>query len=423
MKAISLCDANNFYVSCERLFQPKLNGRPVVVLSNNDGCVVSRSNEAKAIGIRMGEPLFEVRDLVNRHNVAALSSNYELYGDLSHRMMCILEDFSPTVERYSIDEGFAELEGDEGGELERIGREIRWRIKRWIGIPVSIGIAETKTLAKLAARRAKTMPELDGVLDVTAAADLRQNLLEQTPVKQVWGIGPRWSKMLRERKIETAAALAQADDRWIRARMSVVGLRVVHELRGIECLPVEDCPPPKLSIASTRSFPGRVEAKEDLQAALALFVTRAGEKLRREGQVAAALNVFIRTNKFSGDEQYTGSITLALAPLSNSTLELQALAFKGLDAIYRPGFGYKKAGVMLTGLQSVATVPQRLWDNKPNEKMKVLMEAVDGINGRFGRETVKVGVFTSDGKWKMRQEHRSPRCTTRWNELRKAKTE
>ncbi len=418
MKAIALIDANNFYCSCERAFNPKLWDKPVIVLSNNDGCVVSRSNEAKALGIRMAVPVFQVEEIIQQHGVYVFSSNYELYGDLSHRMMDLLEEFSPEVERYSIDEAFLSLEARDYHELEAMGREIRHQVKRQLGIPVSVGIAETKTLAKIAAHHAKALLDLGGVFNLADTPYLRDAALRRTPLEEVWGIGPRWCALLAKRKFETAFDLTSADDQWIRARLNVTGLRLVHELRGIACLQIEDTPPPKKCIASTRSFGDLIESKEDIKAALGLFVTRGGEKLRKEGLAAGAITVFIKTNRFSRREElYSASTTLSLAPMTNTTTELQTMAFKALDEIFVDGLQYKKAGIYLSDLRPAKNLTQRLWENGQHERMRALMSQIDHVNQRFGRETVQCGIFKSDGKWQTKLSKRSPRYTTRWDEL------
>lgn len=418
MEAIALIDANNFYCSCERAFNPKLWNKPVVVLSNNDGCVVSRSNEAKALGIRMAVPAFQVEEIIRRHDVQVFSSNYELYGDLSHRMMNLLEEASPEVERYSIDEAFVRLEARDYRELDVLGREIRTQVNRQLGIPVSVGIAETKTLAKIAAHHAKSLPELDGVFNLSDSPPLREAALRRTPVDEVWGIGRRLSDMLARHKFETAYDLTQAQDAWIRAKMHITGLRLVHELRGIACLGLDDNPAPKRCIASTRSFGDMIDGKEDMKAALGLFITRAGEKLRQEGLAAGAITVFIKTNRYSRKgEPYSATASLALAPMTNVTNELQAAAFQILDDIFIEGFWYKKAGVYLSDLRPAENLPGRLWNNEQHERMRALMGQIDRVNQRYGRETVQCGIFNSDGKWRMKLAHRSPRYTTRWDEL------
>lgn len=419
MNAIALVDANNFYVSCERLFNPRLRGQATVVLSNNDGCIVSRSNEAKEMRIGMGVPLFQVSKIIEQNGVHVLSSNYELYGDLSYRMMEVLEDCSPEVERYSIDEAFISLEADDSRGLEELGREIRAKVYRHVGIPVSIGIAATKTLAKVAGHHAKVLPSLDGVFDLTPAS-IQVPVLRNTPIEEVWGIGWRWAKTLKTNGILTAFDLREAKESLIRSRMSIVGLRLARELRGIACHTLDTCPSPRRGINSTRSFGEMVDSKEELKAAVASFVARAAEKLRREKMVAGAITVFVRTNKFHEDEeQFSGSITLQLAPMTCVTNEIQEVAFKALDSLFRPGLRYKKAGVMLSGLVPASLIPQPLWEAEKSERLRAVMGKMDRLNQRYGRETVQCGQFISEGKWQMKLDSRSPRYTTRWDELLK----
>jgi DNA polymerase V len=418
MKAIALVDANNFYCSCERVFNPKLWGKPVIVLSNNDGCIVSRSNESKALGIRMGVPVFQAEEIIREHGVFVFSSNYELYGDLSNRMMDLLEDTSPEIERYSIDEAFISLEARDYQELDAIGREMRHQVKRQLGIPVSVGIAETKSLAKIAAHHAKMLPQLNGHFNITDTPTLRESALRRTPIDEVWGIGRRWRELLAKYKFGTAHDLTRADDQWVRANLNLTGLRLVHELRGIPCLAIDDNPPSKKCIASTRSFGELIKSKEDIKAALGLFVTRAGEKLRQDGLAAGAITVFIKPNRRNGSNSpYSDSATLALAPMTNVTTELQEVAFRALDKIFEHGLWYKKAGVYLSDLRPAENLPQRLWENDRHERMRALMSRIDRVNHRFGRETIKCGIFKSDGRWQTKLTRRSPRYTTRWDEL------
>ena len=275
----ALADCNNFYASCERVFNPKLAGRPAIVLSNNDGCVVARSNEAKALGIAMGVPAFQIRHLIRKHDVQVFSSNYALYGDLSQRVMETLQQFSPEVEVYSIDEAFLNLSGFTNINLTDYGRRIRATVKQWTGIPVSVGIAETKTLAKIANHVAKRTEGTDGVFDFTAWPD-RDSVLARVLVEEVWGIGPNYARLLTQHGITTALGLRDADDHWIQKQMGVVGLRTVHELRGISCLPLEQCPPPKQGITCSRSFGRPVTTLAEMREAVAAYTARAAEKLR-----------------------------------------------------------------------------------------------------------------------------------------------
>jgi DNA polymerase V len=417
--AIALIDCNNFYVSCERVFNPKLMGRPVVVLSNNDGCVVARSNESKALGVEMGAPVFQMRDLVERHDVEILSSNYELYGDLSSRVMDSLSDFTPEMEVYSIDEAWLRFPVSKGESLTALGREIKRRVKRDTGIPVSVGFARTKTLAKIANYHAKRSmkPGVNGVLDLTGSPYL-DVALERVPVADVWGVGYRYAAMLEKNGIKTALRLRDGDDEWIRKRMSVVGLRMVQELRGVPCFPLEIVPPAKKNITCSRSFGAATESLQEVRAALAFFTARAAEKLRRQNLVAGNLTVFISTDRFKDDPQYSGAATLNVAPKSDSTIEFLALAMKGLERVFRPGFKIRKAGVMLGSLELAVNTSRRLWDDESYEDHRRLMRAIDEINARYGRDTVTCGIYPSDGIWRTRFEKRSPRYTTEWDEIR-----
>lgn len=414
--AIALIDANNFYCSCERVFAARLHGRPVIVLSNNDGCIIARSEEAKALGLKMGTPVFEVRELIERHGVEVFSSNYELYGDISARLMEVLHDFSPEVEHYSIDEAFLRLEETRSSTLDALGREIRARVRRLTGIPVSIGIAETKTLAKIASYHAKRSKKARGVLDLTRSA-YQERALGLTPVEEVWGIGPRYGELLRGSGIMTALALRDAADSWVRQHLTVVGLRTVHELRGIACLDLEIVPAARKSVTVSRSFGTEVESLSELRAAVAFYVSRAAEKLRREGLAAGMITVFIETNRFKEERPYVGSLTLQLAPMTDATPEICAVAMRGLEAIFRAGHRYKKAGVMLEDLAPAATLTRRLWGDEEHERMRALMRTVDHLNARFGRDVLRWGLFVNQGTWRTRFGKRSPRYTTRWREI------
>ncbi len=415
--AIALIDCNNFYVSCERVFDPKLAGRPVVVLSNNDGCIIARSNEAKALGIRMGAPLFKSQHRVDAYGIKVLSSNYTLYGDMSNRVMATLQEFTPDVEVYSIDEAFLGLDAPRGSSLTSFGRKIRETVYRWTGIPISVGIAETKTLAKVANHTAKQSKDASGVLDLTASAH-RDHVLSCTPVEEIWGVGRQYAKLLKARGIETARELRDADTRWARRRMTVVGARIVEELRGVSCLPLELCPPPKKSITVSRSFGEVTEFQSDLREAVAFFTARAAEKLRRGELVAGALTVFITTNRFGTDcLQYSNAATVEMAYPTDSTQELKEQAFNLLKRIFRPNYLYKKAGVMLTALIPASPLTARMYDDEKWQRQRRLTEAVDAINRKLGRDTVRFGAAKLKDRWRMKSERRSPRYTTKWNEL------
>lgn len=413
---IALVDCNSFYCACERVFDPKIAGRPVVVLSNNDGCVIARTNDAKALGIEMGAPAFQIYALIKRHGVVVRSSNYELYGDLSARVMDTLSDFTDKMETYSIDEAFLRLDAGANGSFTDLGREIRRRVLKHTGIHVSVGVAETKTLAKVANYHAKRSEKAAGALSLVRSPykDLALGLL---PVDEVWGVGPQYSKMLLEQGIKTALNLRDAPDDWVRARMTVVGLRTVKELRGEPCIPLEVTSPTKKLITVSRSFGAATSSLDELRAAIAFYTARAAEKLRGQRLAAGAITVFIETDRFKPVAQYSRAVTLNVAPKSDNTWELRELAFNGLARIYRPGYDYRRAGVTLGGLEMADLVAKRLWADEWYERQRRLMAAVDHLNGKYGRDTVRCGVFPTAGTWRTRFAKRSPRYTTRWEEI------
>ncbi len=416
MPLFALVDCNNFYASCERVFNPRLAGKPVIVLSNNDGCVVARSNEAKALGIAMGVPEFQIRPLIHAHKIQVFSSNYTLYGDMSQRVMETLQQFSPEVEVYSIDEAFLSLSGFESRNLTEYGRTIRATVKQWTGIPVSVGIAETKTLAKIAGHLAKRSPDAAGVCDLTAYQE-RDGLLANIPVTEVWGIGPSYAKRLMQHGITSALALRQADDQWIRKQMGVVGLRTVHELRGISCLPLEQCPPTKQGITCSRSFGKPVTTLAEMREAVAAYTARAAEKLRGEQLAASTLTVFLTTNPFTDEPQYSNSLTCRLPVATDATLELLRTALHGLETLYRDGYRYKKAGVMLLELVPVSQVQANLFDQADRDRATRLMRAVDRLNAHDGTDTVRFGAVGLTQRWRARFTNRSQAYTTNWQEL------
>ena len=413
---IALVDCNSFYCSCERVFDAALVDMPVVVLSNNDGCVIARTNEAKALGISMGTPAFQIRDLIKQHGVVVRSSNYELYGDMSARVMDTLSDFTDEMETYSIDEAFLRLDVGAKGSFTDLGREIRSRVLKHTGIPVSVGVAETKTLAKAANYHAKRSEKAAGVLSLVRSpyTDLA---LSRLPVDEVWGVGPRYTEMLRRNGIETALDLRDAPDDWARERMTVVGLRTVTELRGTPCIPLEITPPNKKLITVSRSFGSATPSLDELRAAVAFYTARAAEKLRRQRLAAGTITVFIETDRFRPITQYGPSVTLNVAPKSDNTWELRELAFNGLARIYRPGYDYRRAGVTLGALELADLVAKRLWEDDWYERQRRLMTAIDQVNAKYGRDTVRCGIFPTAGAWRTHFAKRSPRYTTRWAEI------
>ncbi len=422
---LALVDCNNFYVSCERVFQPNLEGKAVVVLSNNDGCVIARSNESKALGLKLGDPFFKVEPFLRRAGVKYFSSNYSLYGDFSHRVMATLAQFAPQIEVYSIDEAFLNLTGMvKRGQLQdealvEYGREIRETVKQWTGIPVSVGIAETKTLAKIANRIAKRSKTLNGVFDIRLAAD-RDAILEEIEVGDVWGIGSRYARRLRGRGVNNARQLRDADELWIQKKMAmgVVGVRLVLELRGIPCMPLDLSPGPKKGIACSRSFGRPIEKQEDLRAATAAYVSRAAVKLRGQNSLVKTMSVYVMTNPFKNEPQYYNSAQVQFATPTSSTPEMIKHALKALDAIYRPGYRYKKTGVVLMELVPATFYQPDLFDSTDRESSAKLMKIMDRINARMGADTLRYATCAANPeRWQMRRKFVTPSYTTSWQDL------
>lgn len=419
MRTLALVDCNNFYVSCERVFDPKLEGVPVGVLSNNDGCFVARSNELKALGVKMGTPLFEVRDLVRRHGVRVLSSNYALYGDMSRRVTDCLRGFAPDLEPYSIDESFLDLSGMDHMVLPDYGREIRETVRRWTGIPVCVGIAPgSKTLSKLSNYAAKKgLVDGSGVCDLRDD-DLRDRVLRMVPVGEVWGVGRKTEEKLHLLGIKTAADLRDMPPKLARQMLTVVGERIVHELRGIACIPLDLAPAPQKGLAVTRSFGKPVTAWEAMREAVAAFASRAAEKLRAAGLVAEALEVFIQTSPFRDGPRYSNAATTTFRPPTSDTFTLAPAATSAARRIWRDGYAFAKAGVMLAGLTPADRVQGTLLDAGDRERRRRLMEAMDAINSKMGRGTVFSAATGIDrAGWEMRRGMKSPNYTTRIDEL------
>jgi DNA polymerase V len=412
----ALADCNSFYTSCEKVFKPSLDGRPVIVLSNNDGCVIARTAEAKALGISGFEPVFKYREIIDKNNVAVFSANFTLYGDLSSRVMATLRQFTPEMEIYSIDEAFLSLSGM-NIDREKYCRNIRNVVKQWTGIPVSIGIGPTKTLAKLANRFAKKDPALDGVMDLTDHSRL-DGFLEKTEVKDIWGVGRKHSKFLNRHGIQNALQLSQADDNWVRKHLTVTGLRTVEELRGHPCIQGDEAPPPKQCIMTSRSFGRDIHAKEDLEQAAAEFTAMCAEKLRKQRSKASLLTLFIASNSFRDEPQYSNSVTLSLSEPTDYTPRLLELTRRGLKSIFKPGYSYKRAGVMLSGIGPGNTVQLDLLGScreSPGEYR--IMQAVDAVNARTGRGSLKYAAAGTDRPWRMNQGKLSPRYTTNWPDV------
>jgi len=412
----ALIDCNNFYVSCERVFQPTLSGKPVVVLSNNDGCVIARSEEAKALGIPMGLPAFQLADLPQEQPIEVYSSNYTLYGDMSARVMTTLAQWTPDVEVYSIDEAFLKFTALSPEALSGYGQTIRTTIQQWTGIPVSIGISSTKTLAKLANRLAKRSADAKGVVVLTSPMEV-QAVLAHTPIADIWGIGPGYTRRLKAHEITTALQLRDANDRWIRQQLGVVGQRIVWELRGISCLPLERCPPPRQSLMVSRSFGRPITTLTEMREAVATYMTRAAEKLRRHQVAARVVTVFLTTNRFRDEPQYTNSATMPLPVATQDTGELITYALEGIEQLFCEGYRYKKAGVHVTELVPAYQIQAHLFDRHDRERSRRLMAAIDAINTQWGSGTVRYAAVGLQPRWRMRCVRRSPRYTTRWEEL------
>lgn len=421
----ALVDVNNMYVSCERAFNPRLRDRPVVVLSNNDGCAVARSNEVKALGVPMGAPWFQMRDLARQHGIVGLSSNYTLYADMSNRIMTILRTYSPNVEVYSIDESFLSLNGLGGlwASPTSMGQDIRAKVAQWTSLPVCVGIGQSKTLAKLANHVAKKFPLFDSVADFTTMSDARTAwLMERIDVGEVWGVGRRISAKLRAMGINTVQDLKDAPPITMRAHFGVVLERTCNELRGISCLELEEVAPPRKEIVSSRSFGAMVMTAAELGESISTYAARAGEKLRGQRSLCGAVHVFVQTNRFrEKDEQYSNGITIPLVEPSADNRVLAGAALHGLGMIFREGFKYKKAGIMLMDLRPDTQRQGLLFDVDPDRARSVrAMAALDSLNERFGRDTVHLGSAGLVRRWAMLSENRTPRYTTNWQELPKA---
>ncbi len=415
---VALVDCNNFYVSCERVFQPKLWGKPVVVLSNNDGCVVARSPEVKALGVAMGVPFFKIAPLVRKHDIQVFSSNYALYGDLSNRVMTTLEQFSPEVEIYSIDEAFINLSNFAQMNLSEYATSIKETVRQWTGIPVSIGIGPSKVLAKVATEVAKKTKL--GVYHLESA-EQADEILSKMPVRDIWGIGSRLNKWLNTQGILTALQFKQANEGLIQKKMGVVGQRLLLELKGYSCLPIEVMPNPKQETCVSRSFAKPVTNLGELKEAITLYLSRAAEKIRNQKQRANILIVFIRSSIYS-EQPVSRSLAITLPTASNYTPELLAHALGSLETIYLPNYQYKKAGVILSGLQPESIRQCNLFETERDlQSQENLIAVVDQINRKYGAETVTFGIVGKRQSWRMRAEKRSWRFTTKWDELPLAK--
>ena len=419
-RIFALVDANNFYASCERVFRPALVGKPIVVLSNNDGCIIARSNEAKALGIRMGEPFYKAKALIQAQQVQVFSANFTLYGDLSARVMNSLAEFTPELEIYSVDEAFLNLTGFDRANLNAYGRQIKRSVEQWTGIPLSVGIAETKTLAKLANHLAKKSKKANGVLDLTHSK-YRKDALQQVKVADVWGVGRQYAEKLNSKGIHSAFDLQKADDAWLMRTFPVPLMRTVQELRGVACLSIEQAPLPK-SLVCSRSFAQPEEDLDRLKESVAAYTAHAAERLRKAGMACHRLLVFVQTNRFrESAPQYANSTSIALLTARQDTFELIQAAHQALRHIYKEGYAYHKAGVMLLDLVAFNAVQGNLFDPLDRAKRSVLMTAMDQINQDFGMGAIQYAAEGLRPRWRMKQEHRSPRYTTCWSELAQVK--
>ena len=403
-KKIALVDCNSFYVSCERLFNPKIRKKPVVVLSNNDGCIISRSNEAKALGIKMGEPYFKAKDIILKNNVQVFSSNYSLYGDISRRVMRTLKRFNSDIEIYSIDEAFLDLSNFTDEEVENVGKEIRATVLQWTGIPTSIGIAKTKTLSKVANHIAKKTQS--GVTSLIGIENI-DPILEKVEINDVWGVGKQLTKFYQKHGIYNAKQLKNKSNTWIKKSSNVLSSRTAMELRGIPCIDLETTTSKRKSCVVSRSFGKRVEKFQELREAVANYCLNASEKIRSESLVAKAITVFVRTSPFQRNfGYYSNSKTVDFPIATNNSIETVKVAMSILDSIFKNGYRYQKAGVMLTGLSN-AEGKKNLFSSEKDEKINSLMRSIDNTNYRYGRSTLSLASAGVQKRWNMRRQYSS----------------
>ncbi|MBN2890324.1 MAG: Y-family DNA polymerase [Bacteroidales bacterium] len=411
-----LIDCNNFYVSCERVFNPKLKNQAVVVLSNNDGCVISRSTETKALGIKMGEPAFKIEQIVKSHNIAMLSSNYELYGDMSSRVMNTIAAEAPAIEIYSIDEAFIELSNFKYTNLLEFAVNLRAKILKWTGIPVSVGIGKTKTLAKIATNVVKKTPIECGAF-ILETEEQTIEILKKIKVEDVWGIGRRYSKKLRSEFVFTAYDFITMPDHFVKKTMSIVGLKTKKELEGQSCINLQEVQDSKKTITTSRSFAKKQSDIKILEQAVAYFADNCGIKLRKDNSVAKYLTVYVRTDHFKSNlPQYSQAITVNLPTATDSSLTLIKYALKGLRLIYKTGFLFKKAAVTLSGIEPKVAVQGNIFDNSDFQHAD-LMKTIDAIREKFGKEKLQFGIQNTEGFWKAGRQRVSKAFTTKWDEL------
>jgi len=413
-KKIALIDCNSFYVSCERLFNPKIRNKPVVVLSSNDGCIISRSNEAKALGIKMGEPYFKAKSIIVKNNVHVFSSNYSLYGDLSRRVMRTLKRFNSEIEIYSIDEAFLDLSNFPDEEIENIGKEIRDIVLQWTGIPTSIGIAKTKTLSKVANHIAKKTKS--GVVSLIGVKDI-DPILEKVEVNDIWGVGKQLTKFFIKNGINNAKQLKNMSNNWIKKNSNVLSSRTAMELRGISCIDLETTSSKRKSCVVSRSFAKKVEKLQELQESITRYGLNAAEKIRSESLITKSITVFIRTSPFQNQfAYYSNSKTIDLPIATDNSIEIVKTALAGLKDIFKNGYRYQKAGIMLSGLSS-SQGSINLFSSIKEDKIKNLMKSIDNTNYRFGRSTLSLASAGINKKWNIKRQHSSKIDTADFNFL------
>ncbi len=414
MTIYALVDCNNFYASCERVFNPKLENRPVIILSSNDGCAIARSNEAKALGVKMAQPLYQFKNIVKKYDIQVISANFHLYTDMSNRVMQVLADMAPEIQPYSIDECFLDITGM-NVNLEDFGRSVQDKVKQWTGIPVGVGIAETKTLAKVANRLAKASIKANGVVSLVDS-QWQSKALEMTEVGDVWGIGKQFAKKLHRNGVKTALDLINQPDGWIRKEMGVNGLKTVRELRNEDCIGFDSIPQPKQTTMVSRSFSETVTELDGLIDAVTVFATSAAADIRKANLVSSAISVSIETDRFSGGPQYAPSQSVELSPATNNTMHIVRAAIQGVKKSYREGFKFKKAGVMLLNLVDADQAPQSLFDHRDPKDDK-LIEAFDKIISRQGPGSINFGAKGQSTGWHSASAFQSPKYTTEWDAI------
>ncbi len=413
----ALVDCNSFYASCERVFRPDLEGKPIGVLSNNDGIIVAASPELKRLGINRGEAEFKIRHLIRKHKIHIFSSNYSLYGDLSARVMQVLENFTPNLEIYSIDEAFLSLTEFKHLNLTEYGHLIRDTVYKWTGVPVSVGIGSTKTLAKIANRVGKKFKGTGGVYDITNHANM-DKVLKWVEVENIWGVGRQYAKMLHRNKIDNAWQLSQTSQRWIKKRMTIVGLRTVMELTGISCIDLQEDVTPKKEIVSSKSFGIPVSDLKELKEAAASYCSRAVEKLRCDSQVASQIMVYLTTNRFKDEPQYANYAVGKLSVPSGYTPDFIEKTSDILDKIYRPGYNYKKVGVMISNIIHESKAPLDFFSPcYLDDRRKVIMDCMDSLNKKMGSGILKYAAVGIKQNWHMKREMLTPCYTTRWKDI------